>query len=71
MIKLLRSYMRGRTASSPYLFISNRDVPIDRRTLWCGLETYGEKTVGGSIPPVGSKKINSRQSSSIEIAGAM
>jgi hypothetical protein len=33
VIKLLRSYMRGRTASSPYLFISNRGMSIDRRTL--------------------------------------
>jgi hypothetical protein len=71
VIKLLCSYMRGRTASSPYLFTSNRGVSIDRRTLWCAMQTYGEKTVGGAIPPVSSKKINSIQSSSIEIEEAM
>src|SRR5919108_1134260 len=30
VIKLLRTYLRSRTDSSPYLFISNRGVPIDR-----------------------------------------
>jgi type 1 fimbriae regulatory protein FimB len=34
MLKLLRSYLRTRTDGSPYLFLSNRGVPIDRRTLW-------------------------------------
>jgi integrase len=43
VIKLLRSYLRGRSDSSPYLFISNRGVPIDRRTLWCAMQTYGKK----------------------------
>ncbi len=33
VIKMLRSYLRTRTDSSPYLFISNRGVPVDRRTL--------------------------------------
>jgi integrase len=43
VIKLLRAYLRARTDASPYLFISNRGVPIDRRTLWCAMQTYGEK----------------------------
>jgi type 1 fimbriae regulatory protein FimB len=33
VIKLLRAYLQSRTDSSPYLFISNRGVPLDRRTL--------------------------------------
>ena len=41
VIKLLRSYLRDRTDSSPYLFISNRNVPIDRRTLWYLMQRYG------------------------------
>jgi site-specific recombinase XerD len=41
MVKLLRSYIRERTDSSPYLFVSNRNVPIDRRTLWCLMQRYG------------------------------
>jgi integrase len=48
VIKLLRSYLRARTDSSPYLFISNRGVPIDRRTLWCAMQTYGKKA---GVPP--------------------
>ena len=48
VIKLLRAYLRARTDSSPYLFISNRGVPIDRRTLWCAMQTYGEKA---GLPP--------------------
>jgi len=43
VIKLLRAYLRARTDASPYLFISNRGVPIDRRTLWCAMQTYGKK----------------------------
>jgi hypothetical protein len=35
------------------------------------MQAYGEKTVGGSISPVGSKKINSIQSISIEIKDVM
>jgi integrase len=67
VIKLLRSYMRGGTVYLPYLFISNRGVFIDRRTLWCAMQTYGEKSVGGSIPSIGSKKIDSIQSSLIVV----
>jgi type 1 fimbriae regulatory protein FimB len=48
VIKLLRAYLRTRTDPSPYLFISNRGVPIDRRTLWCAMQTYGEQA---ELPP--------------------
>jgi integrase len=48
VIKLLRSYLRARTDASPYLFISNRGVPIDRRTLWCAMQTYGKQA---GLPP--------------------
>jgi len=30
------------------LFISNRGVPIDRRTLWCAMQTYGAQA---GLPP--------------------
>jgi hypothetical protein len=32
VITLLCAYLRARTDSAPYLFISNRGVPIDRHT---------------------------------------
>jgi integrase len=48
VIKLLRSYLRMRTDASPYLFISNRGVPIDRRTLWCAMQTYSKRA---GLPP--------------------
>jgi type 1 fimbriae regulatory protein FimB len=48
VIKLLRASLRSRTDSSPYLFISNRGVPLDRRTLWCAMDTYGKKA---GVPP--------------------
>ena len=48
VIKLLRSYLRARNDASPYLFISNRGVPIDRRTLWCAMQTYGKRA---GLPP--------------------
>jgi site-specific recombinase XerD len=41
-MKVLRSYLRTRDDDSPYLFISNRGVPIDRRTLWVMMQTYAE-----------------------------
>jgi len=47
-IKLLRSYLNSREDESPYLFTSNRGVPIDRRTLWHLMGKYGE--VAG-LPP--------------------
>jgi integrase len=43
VIKLLRAYLRVRTDASPYLFISNRGIPIDRHTLRCAMQTYSEK----------------------------
>jgi integrase len=48
VIKLLRSYLRSRTDVSPYLFISNRGTPLDQRTLWCAMQTYGKKA---DLPP--------------------
>jgi site-specific recombinase XerD len=45
----LLAYRHGlRADASPYLFISNRGVPIDRRTLWCAMQTYGKKA---GVPP--------------------
>jgi site-specific recombinase XerD len=41
MMKLLRSYLRERTDESPYLFISNRNVPIERTPLWRIMQRYG------------------------------
>ena len=44
-----------RTDASPYLFISNRGVPIDRRTLWCAMQTYGKQ----ADPPPEKRKLHS------------
>ena len=41
-VKLIRSYLRIRKDDSPYLFISNRKLPIDRRTLLVMMKTYGK-----------------------------
>ncbi len=40
-VKLLRSYIKSRKDTSPYLFISNRGLPIDRRTLLVLMKEYG------------------------------
>jgi len=45
VIKAVRSYLRARTDESPYLFISNRNVPISRFMLHHLMQTYG-KLVG-------------------------
>ncbi len=39
--KLLRSYLSNRKDASPFLFISNRLLPIDRRTLLHLMKKYG------------------------------
>lgn len=54
-VKLIRSYLRERTNDSPYLFLSNRRLPIDRRTLYVLMRKYGEaaayrRTSGSSTP---------------------
>jgi integrase len=46
--KTIRSYLITRKDDSPYLFISNRNVPIDRRTLWHLMQQYGEVA---KLPP--------------------
>jgi len=40
-VKLIRSYLNSRKDASPYLFISNRVLPIDRRTLLVLMKKYG------------------------------
>ncbi len=40
-VKLIRSYLNSRKDVSPYLFISNRVLPIDRRTLLVLMKKYG------------------------------
>ncbi len=40
-VKLIRSYLKSRKDVSPYLFISNRHLPIDRRTLLVLMKKYG------------------------------
>ena len=47
-VKLLRSYLKTRNDASPYLFISNRMLPFDRRTLLVLMKKYG--TAAG-LPP--------------------
>lgn len=42
VMKVVRSYLRSRTDESPYLFVSNRNVPISRFMLHHLMQTYGE-----------------------------
>jgi site-specific recombinase XerD len=44
VLKAIRSYLRTREDESPYLFISNRNVPIGRFMLWELMQQYGEAT---------------------------
>jgi site-specific recombinase XerD len=41
VLKAIRSYLRTRADESPYLFLSNRNVPISRYTLYHLMQTYG------------------------------
>jgi site-specific recombinase XerD len=42
VLKAIRSYLRTRADESPYLFVSNRGVPISRFMLHHLMQTYGE-----------------------------
>jgi site-specific recombinase XerD len=46
--KLLKAYLKSREDVSPYLFISNRQAPITRYTLWHLMQTYGK---AADLPP--------------------
>jgi type 1 fimbriae regulatory protein FimB len=41
VLKAIRSYLRTRADESPYLFVSNRGVPISRYMLHHLMQTYG------------------------------
>src|SRR5437867_4011347 len=41
VLKAIRSYLRTRDDESPYLFLSNRRVPIGRFMLWELMQQYG------------------------------
>src|SRR5438093_10647850 len=41
VLKAIRSYLRTRADESPYLFVSNRNVPIGRFMLWELMQQYG------------------------------
>jgi site-specific recombinase XerD len=42
VLKAIRSYLRTRVDESPYLFVSNRNMPIGRFMLLRLMQTYGE-----------------------------
>lgn len=41
-LKAIRSYLKTRTDDLPYLFLTTRHTPIDRRTIWHLMQQYGE-----------------------------
>ena len=41
--RMLKSYLKTRNSQSPYLFISNRNLPISRKTLDVLIKNYGKK----------------------------
>jgi type 1 fimbriae regulatory protein FimB len=42
-LRRLRAYLRTREDDSPALFISNRGLPLERRSSWDLMQTYGER----------------------------
>ncbi len=40
----IRSYLRTRKDDSPYLFITNRGMPLERRSYWDLMQKYGKLT---------------------------
>jgi integrase len=41
-LRLVRAYLRSREDDSPYLFISNRGIPLERRSYWDLMQKYGK-----------------------------
>lgn len=41
-LRLIRAYLRTREDDSPYLFISTRGIPLERRSYWDLMQKYGE-----------------------------
>ncbi len=39
---LVRAYLRTREDDSPYLFISNRGIPLERQSYWDWMQKYGQ-----------------------------
>ena len=46
--KLLKAYLKSREDVSPYLFMSNRQIPISRYAVWHLMQYYGE---AAGLPP--------------------
>src|SRR2546421_11011229 len=46
-LRCLRAYLRTRDDDSPYLFISPRGIPLERRSYWDLMQKYGR---GADIP---------------------
>lgn len=42
-LRRLHAYLRARKDDSPALFISNRSMPLERRSYWDLMQTYGER----------------------------
>ena len=43
-LRRLRAYLRTRQDDSPYLFISTRGIPLERRSYWDLMQKYGRLT---------------------------
>jgi integrase/recombinase XerD len=41
--RLVRAYLRTRADDSPYLFISTRGIPLERRSYWDLMQKYGQR----------------------------
>ena len=42
-LRLVRAYLRTREDNSPYLFISTRGIPLERRSYWDLMQKYGKQ----------------------------
>lgn len=42
-LRQIRAYLRTREDGSPSLFISTRGMPLERRSYWDLMQTYGER----------------------------
>ena len=41
-VRLVRAYLRTREVDSPYLFVSTRGIPLERRSYWDLMQKYDQ-----------------------------
>src|SRR5262249_18806336 len=64
-LRLVRAYLRTRQDDSPYLFISTRGIPLERRSYWDLMQKYSKQA---DIPKTKRRFHSLRPAISVDVA---